>query len=46
MGKLVNNGGKKKSEITKKDKIIFGILLVLGLVPLLLMIVAIVFFLL
>ena len=38
MGKLVKNSSKGNGKIPKKDKIIFGILLVLGLVPLLLMI--------
>ena len=42
MSKLVSNVKKRSSGVTKKDKIIFGILLTLGLIPLLLMIVMVV----
>lgn len=42
MGKLVNNARKREKNIPKKDKIIFGVLLALGGIPLLLMIVMII----
>lgn len=42
MGKLVNNARKRENGVPKKDKIIFGILLALGGIPLLIMIVMII----
>ncbi len=46
MGKLVKNSRHRENKIPKKDKIIFAILLAVGIIPLAAMILAIIVFLL
>ncbi len=44
MSKLVGNVKKRDGSAAKKDKVIFGVLLILGGIPLLLMIAIIILF--